>query len=63
MGKIKAPKYSCGTDDICFCLDSKLCGDATCFRNPVNIIHKNIPHSFAHLRSTELCQDSEAVEV
>lgn len=57
--KIKIPKYRCGTDDICFCLDGDECGDKTCFRNPSNIIHKDIPHSFSNLKGTSLCQMKE----
>lgn len=34
------------SDDITFCAN-KCCGDTDCYRNPKNIKHNNIPHSFA----------------
>lgn len=51
------PKYSCGTDDITFCFNK--CDNVKCFRNSVNIIHKEIPHSFSELKDTELCPSYE----
>lgn len=50
---MKIPKYSCGTDDITFCLSN--CENMKCFRHPYNIIDKTIPHSFSNLDETELC--------
>ena len=47
-------KYSCGSDDITFCADK--CDDVQCFRHPNNILHYNIPHSFAYLKDTEYCR-------
>lgn len=34
------------SDDITFCANKK-CGDVNCQRNPKNIKHIDIPHSFA----------------
>lgn len=50
---MKIPKYSCGTDDISFCLSE--CSEKTCFRHPSNIIHHDIPHSFSDFRGTKSC--------
>ncbi len=50
---MQTPKYSCGSDDITFCGDK--CDRKTCFRHPANIIHREIPHSFANLKGTKLC--------
>lgn len=47
------PKYSCGSDDITFCASK--CGMKNCFRHPSNMIHKNIPHSFALFKETDEC--------
>lgn len=46
--------YSCGSDDITFCADK--CEDIRCFRHPYNILHHDIPHSFAYLKDTEYCR-------
>lgn len=50
---MKIPKYSCGSDDITFCAST--CDDRTCYRHPSNIIHRDIPHSFAPLKNTTHC--------
>ena len=49
------PKYSCGTDDISFCIDGEKCGDTTCFRHPNNMIYKEIPHSFSKFAGSAVC--------
>ena len=52
-------------DDITFCIDE--CHEFSCERNPENIMHPELPHSFAHLQQTEYCplwrQEIEKVEV
>ena len=52
-------------DDITFCIDE--CQEFRCERNPENIMHPELPHSFAHLQQTEYCplwrQEVEKVEV
>lgn len=49
------------TDDMTFCMDE--CDNKECFRHPSNIIHKEYPHSFAHLKGTEDgCTDEKAKE-
>lgn len=42
------------SDDITFC-DNTKCKVKKCFRNPKNIKHFEIPHSFASLEGTDLC--------
>ena len=41
-------------EDITFC-DNKKCKVKRCFRNPKNIEHFYIPHSFASLEGTDYC--------
>lgn len=50
-------KYSCGTDDITFCMSSihNRCDNIKCFRHMNNILHSDIPHSFAEFKDTEYC--------
>lgn len=42
------------SEDITFC-DNTKCKVKKCFRNPKNIKHFEIPHSFASLEGTDLC--------
>lgn len=42
------------SEDITFC-DNIKCKVKKCFRNPKNIQHFDIPHSFASLEGTDLC--------
>ena len=49
-------KYDYKTDDITFCmrgLDD--CLVTRCERHPRNIIHQELPHSYAQLYQTEYC--------
>lgn len=57
MKENKNKKYSCGTDDITFCISSmhKECDNIKCFRHMNNILHPDIPHSFAEFKYTEYC--------
>lgn len=50
-------KYSCGTDDITFCMSSmhNRCDNIKCFRHMNNILCPDIPHSFAEFKGTEYC--------
>lgn len=41
------------SDDITFCMDE--CDRKICMRHPSNIMHKDIPHSFAHCKDTDYC--------
>lgn len=46
------------TDDITFCyagFAGEGCDNTKCMRHPNNIIHKDMPHSFAMLKGTEDC--------
>lgn len=47
------------TDDITFCMSE--CDYKKCRRHPSNMRNKNIPHSMALLKDTDLCErdDSE----
>ncbi|MGN1130219.1 MAG: hypothetical protein ACI4Q8_02615 [Ruminococcus sp.] len=45
-------------EDITFC-DNRKCKNKKCFRNPKNIKHFEIPHSFASLKGTDYCPISE----
>ena len=46
--KRKRKRYSCGTDDISFCISSmyQRCDNIKCFRHMNNILCPDIPHSF-----------------
>lgn len=46
------------SEDITFC-DNQKCKVKRCFRNPKNIKHFEIPHSFASLEGTDLCPSFE----
>lgn len=54
---MKIPKYSCGSDDITFCMDE--CDNVKCFRHASNIIDNRYPVSMANLRGTTLCKLSK----
>ena len=41
------------SDDITFCADK--CDRKTCMRHKSNIMHKDIPHSFANFKNTDYC--------
>lgn len=41
------------SDDITFCADN--CKNKKCFRNPVNIKDRTIPHSYSYLKDTDYC--------
>lgn len=43
------------SDDITFCMSE--CDKKSCFRHPSNILHKDIPHSFAYLKDTPYCDE------
>ena len=47
-------KYSCGTDDITFCMSD--CDEVRCFRHPTNILQPWFPHSMSDLKGSELCE-------
>lgn len=53
----KDKRYSCGTDDISFCISSmrQRCDNIKCFRHMNNILCPDIPHSFSEFRYTEYC--------
>ena len=42
------------SEDMTFCLDK--CNYKKCSRHPSNIKHREIPHSYAELKGTELCE-------
>lgn len=46
------------SEDITFC-DNQKCKVTRCFRNPKNIKHFEIPHSFASLEGSEYCPSFE----
>ena len=47
------------SDDITFCANKK-CKDLKCYRNPKNIKHHDIPHSFALFTQCEKWNDKGA---
>lgn len=55
--KRKRKRYSCGTDDISFCISSmyQRCDNIKCFRHINNILYLDIPHSFSEFKDTEYC--------
>lgn len=55
--KRKRKRYSCGTDDISFCISSmrQRCDNIKCFRHMNNILCPDIPHSFSEFKDTEYC--------
>ena len=60
------PKYSCGSDDITFCVSENNCDNVECFRHISNIINPHLPHSVAVLDGTDICplvttHDSESL--
>lgn len=46
------------SEDITFC-DNQKCKVTRCFRNPKNIKHFEIPHSFASLEGSDMCPSFE----
>lgn len=46
------------SEDITFC-DNHKCKVKRCFRNPKNIKHFEIPHSYASLECSDLCPSFE----
>lgn len=42
-------------DDITWC-DQNDCPLVNCMRNPVNIMDRSVPHSYAHFRDCDECQ-------
>lgn len=46
------------SEDITFC-DNQKCKVTRCFRNPKNIKHFEIPHSFASLEGSDYCPSFE----
>lgn len=47
------------SDDITFCANKK-CKDKSCYRNPKNIKHRGIPHSFSMFIQCEKWSDDGA---
>ena len=45
-------------DDITFCMSK--CDNTKCRRHPSNIKIKNIPHSFALLEGSDLCEKEDS---
>ena len=45
-------------DDITFCMSE--CDNKECYRHPSNIKDRSIPHSFALLKDTDLCERVDA---
>ena len=42
------------SDDHAFCSDE--CENTDCWRHPSNIKNKDLPHTFAKFKNTELCE-------
>lgn len=59
LGIVKESEQDDVSEDITFCDDSDTCKRKTCFRHKCHIKHFEIPHSYAHLKGTKLCESKE----